>query len=300
VLFTHRSHGYRANVDTGTGIEPAVDLVALRRCVLAVSVLRDLDLVPTDEGVLTGSGRLVPWPAVAAGLEGADPDSPAARPILATWLRAVHGLSWRSPADIMSRARPVGLPAGHALHPGADWVLDRVRGGVLDLGLGLAGIGDDPDSVLVPRSGVLEACGVDPRTWWPQATEYLDRMGDLAAVRFRRDGSGKPLRPMGDCDVVTLVGSPALRAEIVASDSIRMRAAAVPTRNRGWLDLTRTDPAFVLVAASLAAPEDRGFERPLLITADEITMVRPGGDPVLQALRDAAAPDPVAGAVLIR
>ena len=282
-------------MDTGT-----FDRVALRRCVLAVSVLQDLDLVPVDDGVLTGSGRLVPWSAVECGLGGHDPESAAARPELARWLRAVQDLSWRSPADVMTRARPVGLPRGHSLHPGATWTMESVRGGVLDLGIGLAGVGDDPDELLVPRPGVLAACGLDPRPWWPAARDYLDQMGTLAAVRFRRDGPAKPLRPMGDCDVVTLLGSAELRSAVAASDSVGMRAAAVPTRNRGWLDLTRTDPAFALVAASLAPTDDRGFERPLLVTADEITMVRAGGDPVLQALRDAAAPDPVAPVVLIR
>jgi hypothetical protein len=282
-------------VDTGT-----CDLVALRRCVLAVSVLQDLDLVPEDEGVLTASGRLVPWSAVECGLAGHDPDSAAARPELARWLRAVQDLSWRSPTDVMARARPVGLPAGHTVHPGASWSMERIRGGVLELGIGLIGIGEDPDEILVPRPGVLAACGLDARPCWPEAREYLDRMGELAAARFRRDGPGKPLRPMGDCDVITLLGSSALRSAIAAWDSIGMRAAAVPTRNRGWLDLTRTDPAFALVAATLSGAEERGFERPLLITADEITMVRAGGDPVLQALRDAAAPDPLASVVLIR
>jgi hypothetical protein len=43
----------------------------------------------------------------------------------------------------------------------------------------------------------------------------------------------------------------------------------------------------------LAEGDDRGFPRPLLITRDEVTMAREGGDPVLQALRENSAPDPV-------
>ena len=79
-----------------------------------------------------------------------------------------------------------------------------------------------------------------------------------------------------------------------------MRAAAVPTRRRGWLDLSRTDPAFALAAASLADPEERGFERPLLVTVDEVALARSGGDPVLQAIRDGAAPDPLLPSVRYR
>ena len=105
---------------------------------------------------------------------------------------------------------------------------------------------------------------------------------------------------MGDCDVVTLLASRAFRETLAGCDTSQMRAAAVPTRRRGWLDLSRTDPAFALAAASLADSEERGFERPLLITVDEVVMARPGGDPALQALRDGAAPDPVLPSVRYR
>lgn len=45
---------------------PTVDTPLLRQCVLAVSVLRDLDVLPSDTGVwLTGSGTgLVDWTAI--------------------------------------------------------------------------------------------------------------------------------------------------------------------------------------------------------------------------------------------
>ena len=66
-----------------------------------------------------------------------------------------------------------------------------------------------------------------------------------------------------------------------------------PTARAGRIDLSRTDPAFALVAASLADPLERGFSRPLLLTREEVVMAREGGDPVLQSLRERAAPDPV-------
>jgi hypothetical protein len=273
--------------------------VALRRCVLAVSVLQDLDLMPGDGGVEMPSGRVIGWEAIAAALGSHDPDSPAARPVLARWLRELSWLSWRSPADLAQRARPVGLPRGHVLHPGPDWVRHRVHGRALDLGVGLVGIGPDPDEVVVPRAGLLQALGADARLWWPTCRGYLEDMGLLAASRLQMHPE-RPIHPMGDCDVVTLLGSRAFRSALAGKDNAGMRAAAVPTRRRGWLDLSRTDPAFALAAASLADPEDRGFERPLLVTVDEVALARSGGDPVLQAIRDGAAPDPVLPSVRYR
>jgi hypothetical protein len=273
--------------------------VALRQCVLAVSVLQDLDLVPVDDGVIVASGRLLPWEAIEAALEGYDPELAETRPVLSSWLRAVQEIAWRSPEDLAGRARPVGLPRGHALHAGATWAQTLVPGGVLDLGVGLFGIGTDPDAVTVLRPGLLEACGHDPRAWWPACLAYLEQMGELAASRYLLHPD-RPLRPMGDCDVVTLVGSATFRRTLAGKDRAGMCAAALPTRSRGWLDLSRIDPAFALVAASLADSHERGFERPLLITAEEVVMARGGGDPVLQAMRDAAAPDPLLPAVRYR
>jgi hypothetical protein len=277
----------------------AADRPALRRLVLAVAVLHDLDLVPEDGGVRLASGRLLPWESVSAGLLGRDPEAVESRPVFAGWLRSVTALAWRSPEDLAGRARPVGLPVGHALHPGPAWVQVRVLGGVLDLGVGLLGVGPDPDVVEVPPPGVLEALGHDPADWWPACAGYLEDMGRLAVDRHRRHPE-QPLRPMGDCDVVTLLGSRQLRTALAQEDGQGLRAAAVPTRTRGWLDLSRIDPAFALVAASLADEAERGFPRPVLVTADEVGLARAGGDPVLQALRDAAAAEPVLPAVRYR
>lgn len=265
---------------------------ALRRLVLAVSVLQDLDLVPVDDGVIVASGRLLPWECLEVALEGHDPEALESRPVLSRWLGAVQDIAWRSPEDLASRARPVGLPRAHALHPGASWARATVPGGVLDLGVGLLGVGNDPDEVVVLGAGLLEACGHDPAAWWTACVRYLEEMGELAASRYFLHPD-RPLRPMGDCDVVTLLGSGAFRRALVGRDCAGMRAAAMPTRRRGWLDLSRIDPAFALVAASLADSRERGFERPLLLTSEEVVMARAGGDPVLQAMRDAAAPDPV-------
>jgi hypothetical protein len=144
-------------------------------------------------------------------------------------------------------------------------------------------------------AGVLEAVVNDSATvdtWWKAAREYLEQMGSLAADRYRRRPT-EPLRPMGDCDVATLLGATSLRLALCGQERTGLCAAAVPNRTRGWIDLSRTDPAFALVAASLADPHERGFSRPLLLTREEVVMAREGGDPVLQSLREQAAPDPV-------
>lgn len=287
------------NGDAAAADRDTSQLVALRRLVLAVAVLNDLDLEPGDEGVSTSSGRLIGWAAVRAALGGLAPDSADARVVLRSWLGVVQSLGWRSPEDLAQRARPVGLPRGHLLHPGPAWVRHEVLGGALDLGVGFVGIGSDPDVVVVPRAGVLAALGLDDRTWWPACARYLEEMGELATARYLQRPE-LPLRPMGDCDVATLLGSRSLRVTLCAKDSARMRAAAVPTRNRGWLDLSRIDPAFALAAASLADDEERGFARPLLVTEDGVNLARAGGDAVLQALRDGSAPDPALPSVLYR
>lgn len=268
---------------------------ALRQCVLAVAVLHDVDLTPDDEGVRLASGRLVPWSTLSLALRPLDPAAPAARARLARWLVALRMIAWRSPEDLAERARPVGLPVTHSLHPGLSWVREPVRGGAIHLGLGFVGVGADPETVHVLPPGVAEVAVNDRdllATWWVGARQYVDQMGALAAERYLRRPT-EPLRPMGDCDVVTLLASEELRTVLVGGLSQGMRAAAVPTRRRGWLDLSRTDPAFALCAASLAEADDRGFPRPLLLTRDEVTMAREGGDPVLQALREESAPDPL-------
>ena len=114
-------------------------------------------------------------------------------------------------------------------------------------------------------------------------------MATLAADRLRRDPTAV-LRPLGDADVLTLLASQEFRGALV--DGQGMRSAAIPSRNRGWLDLGRLDPAFAVSAAELTEPDDRGFSRPVLITLDEVSQVRPGGEIVRQSLEDPAPAEP--------
>jgi hypothetical protein len=94
---------------------------------------------------------------------------------------------------------------------------------------------------------------------------------------------------MGDCDVVTLLASLTFRAAMIEDVADGMRTVAVPMRSRGWLDLSRVDPAFSAAAARLTPAEDRGFSRPLLVTREEVQLAPEGGDVVQPALEDRIA-----------
>jgi hypothetical protein len=277
----------------------APDALELRRLVLAVSVLDDVDLVPLDDGVLlTGVTPVeVSWLELRRALAGADPDDDLGRSRVRAWLRGRRIAADTHPDHLREMARPVGLPVDHPLHPGLDWVRERVLGETVDLGFGFVGVGTDPDEVVVIPQGALDAAGVDPAPWWPVARAYLERMGSVAAQRLTDNAT---LRPIGDCDVVTLLASRTLRAALCAQDGTGMRAAAVPMRRRGWLDLTRIDPAFTAAAASATTPEERGFARPVLLTVDEVALAPEGGRPAEIVLRDPAVESAALRPVLFR
>jgi hypothetical protein len=277
----------------------APDALELRRLVLAVSVLDDVDLVPLDDGVLlTGVAPVeVSWLELRRALAGADPDDDLGRSRVRMWLRGRRIAADTHPDHLREMARPVGLPVDHPLHPGLDWVRERVLGDTIDLGFGFVGVGCDPDEVVVIPQGALAAAGVDPAPWWPVARDYLERMGAVAAQRL---ADNPTLRPIGDCDVVTLLASRTLREALCAQDGTGMRAAAVPMRRRGWLDLTRIDPAFTAAAASATTPEERGFARPVLLTVDEVALAPEGGRPAEIVLRDPAVESASLRPVLFR
>ena len=275
------------------------DRAALRRTLLMVSVLDGVDLTLSDGSIVltgpapegptaagpsgTATGVAIGWDEVAWAVQGCEPESPTARHRLRTWLAlraALHALP-----DPQRRARPVGLPVGHVLHPGRAWVRHRVLGGALEVGVGLLGLLDDPDQVVVPPAGLLAAAGLDDHVWWPGAVRYLEDKGRVAGDRLALDPTG-PLRPIGDCDVVTLLASAQFRTRLCGDDPMSLRTAAIPMRRRGWLDLGRVDPAFVVAAAAATDPWERGFDRPVLVTCEEVTVVAEGGRATAQALAD--------------
>lgn len=250
----------------------------LRRCGLAVAVLHDVDILPATDGlVLPGIPEIhVRWAEIRRALAGTPPETDAGRARLARWLLLRRAFSGLPGEEIAERARPWGSPVDSPLHPGLDWVRRRVVGDALDLGFAFVGVDrSNPEApVPVPQS-LLASARIDPRPWWSTATVYLERMGKRALERLARSGS-PVLRPMGDCDVVTLLGSATLRAGLIAGEAHGMRTVAVPMRTRGWLDLSRIDPAFSVTAAQLTEPAQRGFDRPLLITRDEVVQARDG------------------------
>ena len=149
----------------------------------------------------------------------------------------------------------------HPLHPGLGWVEHRLLGDALDLGLGLLGLDPaHPDRPAPLPGGVAADAGLETDEWWHDALDYLEDMGTMAVLRWRRNPDD-PIRPMGDCDVVTLLGSRILR-HAVAAHHQGLAPVAVPMRTRGWLDLSRIDPAFVLAAAGATAEADLGLPAP--------------------------------------
>lgn len=274
----------------------APDTPQLRRAVLAVCVLDDIDLEPYGEGVVLRAGPPVEvtWLELRRVLAGADPLGELARRRLRRHLRGRRLAADLGLGRLAAAVRPVGFAVDDPMHPGVDWVSRRVLGGVLDVGLGFVDVGTDPDAVvLLPPAG-LEAAGLSPQAlagWAEQAEGYLERMGAVAAERLRSSGNST-LRPIGDCDVVTLLASATLRGALTAGEVGGLRAAAVPMRRRGWLDLRAIDPAFAPAAAAATDLEERGFPRPLLLTADEVVLAADGGRPAEISLRDPAVSTP--------
>ncbi len=255
-----------------------------------MSVLNDLDIEPAALGVvLSGEPSVwISWGECRRALAGHDPETVEGRERLARWLLARHWAAQAPLPELVERLRPVGLPVDHVLHPGLDWVRRRVLGEALDLGLGAVDIDpQDPDHVVLLPQPLLDAVGLDAEVAWLGAEVYLERMGVIAAERLALDPK-KQLRPIGDCDVVTLMGASTLR-KAIAAGSGGLGAVVVPMRRRGWASMAMIDPAFGPAAAAATAAEDRGFVRPLLLTEYELSLAAEGGRPERLPLMDPAS-----------
>ena len=241
----------------------------------------------------------VPWGDCRRALMGHHPESREGHERLGRWLLTHRWAADLPVAEFRSRLRPLGLPLEHLLHPGLDWVRRRVLGDALDLGLGAVGLNPhDPEAVIpLPQPLVEDAFGLDSEVEWLGAELYLNEMGALAAERLPLDDKGQ-LRPMGDCDVVTLLGSWCLR-EAIADGRRRPRRRRRPDA-RPRLDQAGPDrPGLRPRGGGRDARRmERGFERPLLVTAEELALAPEGGRPEALALRERGVDDPwLAGAL---
>lgn len=258
----------------------------VRAVLLAVQVFDDVDLEITDDGLRLPGGVQVAWLHVRRAVRGAKAGNAGDRARVSLWLRCVTRLGALSEPELDEVVRPVGLPRDHVLHPGPEWVRETVLGEALDLGLGALDI-DGPETVTVVPASVWAAIGVNPAQRWPRARRQLEEMGALAADRWELSAD-RTLRPMGDCDVTTLLGAVSLRSRLAGTDG-GMRAVSAPMRRRGWTRLSRLDPAFTPAAAMATDEVERGFLRPVLVTADEVVLAGDGGrtdislrDPVVE------------------
>lgn len=267
---------------------------SLRQCVLMVSVLHGIDVTPRDDGVslppspsVASSGELfVPWSTIESVVRDfSDVTDVDARRHLAHWLTTARGLGDLSEQEFLTHVTVMGMPHNAAQHPGPAWTHTEVLGGALHLGLGLRLLGHLSDETAALTPELMTAIGHDSARAWHAGWTYLNTMGQLAADRHDRDPVGV-LRPMGDCDVVSLLGSPHFRACLAQFHNVGMRAVAVPMRTRGWVDPNHLDSAFVQGAAAATDTPQRGFTNAMLVTADGVWEAKPSENLVDFALRD--------------
>ncbi len=248
----------------------------------------------------------LPWAAAAAVIGPWSAGSPQARARLVGWLRTHAAIATAAdPAGLVrDGARAVAVVVGGQLHPGpgTGWVRARVPGGVLEVGVGLVLPGTRIAEPLWPDAAAaagLDAADLD--AVWAACDEHALRMGALCARRVSRDlgAPGHPdgvdgagarldgsrrttrggpdaaralvLRPVGGCDVLTLLATSPVRRVLADRDPIGMAVVAAPDRTRGWCDTRRVESDFLLAAWSATAPRDRGVPWALLVTADEVS-----------------------------
>ena len=263
------------------------DRDAARRAVLAVMVLEEMDLVPTADGVVVPGPMesLVGWDEIEECVARAGTEADARR-LVSALIRlhvVVADLGGHATEVLAPSLRLLALPQQHVVHPGPSWTRDTVLGTSLDIGIGIIDVvGGRSDCVPVP-SAVASMLHAD--NLWDSVRLHAEEMAQICAARLRREGatartvsqmrSRVPrgvIRPVGGVDVPSLLSTTTLRQAIVSGDPSGMRAVAAPMRNRGWYDLSLTDPAFV--GAAWAATDDvqRGLRGPILVTAEEVAV----------------------------
>lgn len=270
----------------------------LRRLGLAVSLTSGLPVQPSATGLmLLGQHSVAPkpgaripdvitWTELAVAIAGADIESNVARERVIRWVATRIWLLGLTVNTLADRIRPLGLPADHTSHPGIGWSVVTVPGGLIDQGVAAVDLDPTHPDALVPLPfTLLRFSGHGTTGWFPTAAAYLEKRAEYAAARYRLHPQA-PLRPAGDCDVVTLLTSRTMRMGLLADIPSGLRAIALPERDRGWLDVRAIDPAFVATAAAMTEPEKRGFDHLLLVSVHEVAAPKPGGDLLSLLLRD--------------
>jgi hypothetical protein len=252
----------------------------LRLALLAVAVQHGVDLVHTDAGLVLGNcERAVPWPVIeqiaGVSLATATHEAMVLRLRLALpTLQAVLSDPEEASGRLQAAARPLALVPEHTLYPGSQWLRQPVPGDVLHLGIGLLSPPDWPGRIIPLPPALAAFADLDTDRWWPGLQRHGSAMAGAVAKRMRDRTSGI-LRPMGGCDVLTLLAAPELRRHLCQEDGV-LRSVAVPNRQRGWFDLRHEDPAFISAAWSLTDPIDQGVPFGLLISPNAVArVVRP-------------------------
>ncbi|NAZ84331.1 hypothetical protein GTR02_21240 [Kineococcus sp. R8] len=253
------------------------DRALLRRGVLAVSVLDDVDVDLDDDGLWMPGCAPLSWAEVALATTGPAVPGVGREDVVRFRVRDLL-LAHRALHRQGARRVALGLPTTAVGHLGRAWRSTRVLGGAVDLGPGVVVDWGNAERVLAVPAVSAAATGADPALTAADR-RHLEAMGALVVERLARDAGHRGqdlLRPAGGCDVPTLLTSSTLREHLVCgpdrSVASVLRAVAVPVRTRGWFDLARIDPAFVGAAWSATDPADRGFPRALLVTRDEVAL----------------------------
>lgn len=174
-------------------------------------------------------------------------------------------------------------------------MIERLGSGPVEAGWGLVGAPGAEHSRPLPvgpsTAHAVRSALAGGHLDWASRRADIDRLGRLQAERLGRDmlaGRTGVLRPLGRIDVPTLLLSPALRRWLARRDGTGMAAVAVPTRERGWIDLRQVDPAFARAAWTATDVLRRGFPGPLLVTRDEVVLPSRVGDVLGAALAHGA------------